>query len=120
LSVCFLLKDYLLSHPTTIKTKKGPLIHLETIWPIVFEMGELWTKSGQKEVEGGGDVWSCPALDNESIAFHKLPQWMVYSIIEPMEKLLGATVEGTEQLTSLPDYSNGKKITPFLLLLVLI
>jgi hypothetical protein len=36
---------------------------------------------------------------------------MVYSLIEPMEKLLGAVIEGTEQLTPLPDYSNGKFIS---------
>lgn len=100
--------DYLLSHPTTIKTKKGPLIHLETLWPIVFEMGELWTENGQS----GGDIWPCPALEGDTIVFHKLSQWMVYSLIEPMEKLLGAIFEGTEQLTPLSDYANGKSL-PF-------
>lgn len=103
--------DYLLSHPTTIKTKKGPLIHLETLWPIVFEMGELWTENGQS----GGDIWPCPALEGDTIVFHKLSQWMVYSLIEPMEKLLGAIFEGTEQLTPLSDYANGKSL-PFLVI----
>lgn len=114
--------DYLLSHPTTIKTKKGPLIHLETLWPIVFEIGEMWTIKQEKSKGGTvglGDVWPCPALGegDQLVAFHKLSQWLVYSLIEPMEKLLGAIIEGTEQLTPLPDYSNGKHTTlsPFLL-----
>ncbi|GAA5801190.1 hypothetical protein HPULCUR_006633 [Helicostylum pulchrum] len=105
------MMDYLLSHPTTIKTRKGPLIHLETLWPVVYEIGELWTVS-QEKTRGGtlglGDVWPCPSLgDNQFVPFHKLSQWLVYSLIEPMEKLMGAIIEGTEQLTPLPDYSNG-------------
>lgn len=106
--------DYLLSHPTTIKTKKGPLIRLETLWPIVVEIGEVWTVCQEDEHKGGterlGDVWPCFALDSkgdELVAFHRLSQWMVYSLIEPMERLLGAIFEGTEQLTPLPDYANG-------------
>lgn len=112
LTCCYL--DYLLSHPTTIKTKKGPLIQLETLWPIVVEIGEMWTVQDDEKCRGGtaglGDVWSCPSLGegNQLVAFHKLSQWMVYSLIEPMERLLGAVIEGTEQLTPLPDYSNGK------------
>ena len=86
---------------------------METFWPIIMEMGELWTVQQEREYRGGsaglGDVWLCPALgDNQFVAFHKLSQWMVYSLIEPMEKLLGATIEGKDQLTPLPDYSNGK------------
>ncbi|KAI8092103.1 hypothetical protein BDF21DRAFT_377193 [Thamnidium elegans] len=105
------MMDYLLSHPTTIKTRKGPLIHLETLWPVVYEIGELWTVS-QEKTRGGtlglGDVWPCPSLgENQFVPFHKLSQWLVYSLIEPMEKLMGAIIEGTEQLTPLPDYSNG-------------
>lgn len=115
-NVCLLLfLDYLLSHPTTIKTRKGPLIHLETLWPVVYEIGELWTVS-QEKTRGGtlglGDVWPCPSLgDNQFVPFHKLSQWLVYSLIEPMEKLMGAIIEGTEQLTPLPDYSNGKSFS---------
>ncbi|CAO0790541.1 unnamed protein product [Mucor circinelloides] len=107
------MMDYLLCHPTTIKTKKGPLIHLETLWPVILEIGEIWTVQDANNCKGGtfqlGDVWPCAALGEEDqmVPFHKLSQWMVYSLIEPMEKLLGAVIEGTEQLTPLPDYSNG-------------
>lgn len=120
----FVFLDYLLSHPTTIKTKKGPLIHLETLWPVVLEIGEMWTIQQEKSKGGTvglGDVWECPALaggGDQFVAFHKLSQWLVYSLIEPMEKLLGAIIEGTEQLTPLPDYSNGKSFPPFFFLYV--
>ncbi|GAN04965.1 conserved fungal protein [Mucor ambiguus] len=105
--------DYLLCHPTTIKTKKGPLIHLETLWPVILEIGEIWTVEDANNCKGGtfqlGDAWPCAALGDQDhmVPFHKLSQWMVYSLIEPMEKLLGAVIEGTEQLTPLPDYANG-------------
>ncbi|KAI7884090.1 DUF1688-domain-containing protein [Lichtheimia hyalospora FSU 10163] len=114
------LMDYLLTHPTTINTKKGPLMHLETLWPIVLEMGELWAASLDRSGKGGtpdlGDVWPCEAIRGSSnnntssdhyVSFHRLSQWLVYSLLEPMEKLLGATIEGTEQLTVLPEYRNG-------------
>ncbi|KAG2219711.1 hypothetical protein INT45_006043 [Circinella minor] len=123
------LMDYLLAHPTTINTKKGPLIHLETLWPIVQEMGEVWTMKSSSassitsndshSMKGAtrelGDVWPCKTLQTTTesneydhfVSFHRLSQWLVYSLIEPMEKLLGATIEGTEQLTVLPEYRNG-------------
>ncbi|KAI8637653.1 hypothetical protein BD408DRAFT_424190 [Parasitella parasitica] len=104
------LMDYLLEHPTTIKTKKGPLISIETLWPVVQEMGELWASEDNIcGISGLGDVWKCDAISNgdQLVSFHKLSQWLVYSIIEPMEKLLGATIEGTDLLTPLPDYCNG-------------
>lgn len=108
-----------MSHPTTINTKKGPLIHLETLWPIVQDMGELWA-AADESAKGGtselGDVWPCQSIRNTNVsnphdhfvAFHRLSQWLVYSLVEPMEKLLGATIEGTEQLTVLPEARNGK------------
>lgn len=102
--------DYLLNHPTTIKTKKGPLISIEAIWPVVQEMGEIWAAEDNiGGTQGLGDVWPCKAIggDDNLVSFHKLSQWLIYSIIEPMEKLLGATIEGTDLLTPLPDYCNG-------------
>ncbi|KAI9299440.1 hypothetical protein BJ944DRAFT_172382, partial [Cunninghamella echinulata] len=112
------LIDYLLSHSTTIKTKKGPLIHLETLWPVILEMGEFWASQDDKGgSQGLGDVWPCSVLNGQSspstnstehyVPFHKLTQWMIYSLIEPMEKLLGATIEGKDMLTPLPDYCHG-------------
>lgn len=102
--------DYLLGHSSTIKTKKGPLISIEIIWPVVQEMGEIWAaEDGIGGTPGLGDVWPCKAIagDDNFVSFHKLSQWLIYSIIEPMEKLLGATIEGTDLLTPLPDYCNG-------------
>ncbi|ORZ06643.1 hypothetical protein BCR42DRAFT_360969 [Absidia repens] len=112
------LIDYLLSHSSTIKTKKGPLIPLETIWPVALEMGEFWAAQDNKGGSHGlGDVWPCSVLDvhqsatvnstDHFVPFHKLTQWLIYSLIEPLERLLGATIEGKDMLTPLPDYCHG-------------
>ncbi|KAL1933761.1 hypothetical protein VTP01DRAFT_7851 [Rhizomucor pusillus] len=112
------LMDYLLKHPTTIQTKKGALIVLETLWPVVQSMGELYIAEradGKGGISGLGDTFPCGAIqysDNPQstdhyVPFHRLSQWLIYSLIEPMERLLGATIEGTELLTPLADVRNG-------------
>ncbi|KAI8148745.1 hypothetical protein BJV82DRAFT_505446 [Fennellomyces sp. T-0311] len=112
------LMDYLLEHKTTIKTKKGALILLETLWPVVQAMGELHVAdraNGKGGIPSLGDVYPSSAIQNANnpqstdhyVPFHKMSQWLVYSIIEPMERLLGATIEGTELLTPLPEFRNG-------------
>ncbi|KTD40295.1 URC4/urg3 family protein [Legionella parisiensis] len=58
-----------------------------------------------------GDVWQYNALKSneagsEYIPFHKLSQWLTYSLIEPLEQT-GITVTHLEELTGLPEYRNG-------------
>ena len=38
--------------------------------------------------------------------FHKLTQWLTYSLIEPLETA-GLAVEGLHELTALAEYRNG-------------
>ena len=38
--------------------------------------------------------------------FHKLSQWLTYSLLEPFE-WAGVTVTGLDALTGLPEYRNG-------------
>jgi hypothetical protein len=44
--------------------------------------------------------------------FHKLSQWLTYSLIEPLEEL-GLTVTGIDHLTGLPEYRNGGLFVDF-------
>ena len=58
-----------------------------------------------------GDVWRHPhaggaGLDAGWVPFHKLSQWLAYSLIEPFE-WAGVTVTGLDALTGLPEYRNG-------------
>src|SRR4029077_10054987 len=51
-----------------------------------------------------GDVWPHPAIG--LVPFHKLSQWMSYSLVEPIEGA-GFKVVELDQLTGLPEYRNG-------------
>ena len=58
-----------------------------------------------------GDAGRHPAVHTGDITqgivpFHKLSQWLAYSLIEPLE-LAGLNVERLDGLTALPEYRNG-------------
>ena len=38
---------------------------------------------------------------DESVAFHKLSQLLTYSLLEPMQKILGWEIKGTEVMTGM-------------------
>ena len=49
---------------------------------------------------------SGPGLTRGWMPFHKLSQWLTYSLLEPFE-WAGVTVTGLDALTGLPEYRNG-------------
>ena len=51
-----------------------------------------------------GDVWDHPVVG--AVPFHKLSQWMSYSLVEPLEGA-GLRVIELDALTGLPEYRNG-------------
>ena len=51
-----------------------------------------------------GDVWKHPVIG--MVPFHKLSQWMSYSLVEPIEGA-GLKVVALDELTGLPEYRNG-------------
>ncbi|HEX2887036.1 URC4/urg3 family protein [Vineibacter terrae] len=58
-----------------------------------------------------GDVWRHPAaaardLTDGLVPFHKLSQWLAYSLVEPLEEA-GIAVTDLDSLTGLPEYRNG-------------
>ena len=58
-----------------------------------------------------GDVWPHPWAGGSGttagwVPFHKLSQWLVYSLLEPFA-WAGVEVTGAEALTGLPEYRNG-------------
>ena len=58
-----------------------------------------------------GDVWPHPALPqtrpgSNLVPFHKLSQWLTYSLVEPLESA-GLTVTHLNALTGLAEYRNG-------------
>jgi hypothetical protein len=58
-----------------------------------------------------GDAWPHPAaggdgLDTGWVPFHKLSQWLAYSLLEPLQ-WAGVQVHEVDALTGLPEYRNG-------------
>jgi hypothetical protein len=58
-----------------------------------------------------GDCWRHEAVRGEGLSdgwvpFHKLSQWLTYSLLEPFA-WAGVQVRGAEALTALPEYRNG-------------
>ena len=74
-------------------------------------LGPIWP--GRLAIDGAvlGDVWRHPAaassdLTDRLVPFHKLSQWLAYSLVEPLEAA-GVTVTGLDDLTGLAEYRNG-------------
>jgi hypothetical protein len=76
------------------------------IWPeregAVPGCGDCWFHPLGVELEGHGNV----------VAFHKLSQWLTYSLIEPLQ-WAGFEVRGVDGLTGLPEYRNGGLLLDF-------
>jgi hypothetical protein len=77
------------------------LRHLGPIWPTRLALGGVPL----------GDCWQHPAMRTADATdrltpFHKLSQWLTYSLIEPMERA-GMTVTDIDGLTGLAEYRNG-------------
>jgi hypothetical protein len=61
-----------------------------------------------------GDCWRHPSAraadpgdpTDGYVPFHKLTQWLAYSLLEPLEEA-GLAVTGLDELTGLPEYRNG-------------
>ncbi|KAI9838441.1 MAG: hypothetical protein M1838_004607 [Thelocarpon superellum] len=108
--------DYLMNHPTTRMTSV-PIIPLPTMWNCLMDgLSPIWPES-RTQVAGVsiGDAWPCrsmpsspPAQAWETIVpFHKLTQWLTYSLMGPMTKLMKIRFFGADLLTGLPEYRNG-------------
>ncbi|MGI4776856.1 MAG: URC4/urg3 family protein [Janthinobacterium lividum] len=61
-----------------------------------FALGDCWRHSA---VHG-------PGLTDGWMPFHKLSQWLTYSLLEPFERA-GVKMRGLDALTGLPEYRNG-------------
>jgi len=91
---------------------KNQVLPCRAILAAVLEtLGSIWPG---RLTYGGvnlGDVWHHSALGAEGslkalVPFHKLSQWLTYSLIEPFE-VAGIKIVGVDQLTGLPEYRNG-------------
>ena len=93
------------------QTSEGVLPAGRTLLAVLESLGPIWP--GRLSVGGVnlGDVWrhsqiSGPGITAGLVPFHKLSQWLTYSLIEPIIAA-GITVTGVDELTGLAEYRNG-------------
>ncbi|MEZ5663002.1 MAG: URC4/urg3 family protein [Burkholderiaceae bacterium] len=78
---------------------------------LLESLSAIWPAQNTIAGEPLGDCWRHPAVQGEGLSagwmpFHKLSQWLTYSLLEPFE-WAGVAVTGLDALTGLPEYRNG-------------
>jgi hypothetical protein len=100
--------------------KDGTTLDIAVFWNILQTLLiPVWPQD--RTVINGqaiGDAWPLSTLEGQSTAiskdksrniqpFHKLTQWLAYSLMVPFQRILGLQWTGTDSLTALPEYRNG-------------
>ena len=86
---------------------KGNRIAAADILATLLEvLGPMWPGRLVKDGVPLGDCWPHPAAKGGLVPFHKLTQWLTYSLLEPLADA-GLEVTGLDALTGLPEYRNG-------------
>jgi Protein of unknown function (DUF1688) len=87
--------------PCTALAQKDLAIHLGTAGDI----------SSIARVRPSPETCTDPDIEQKKVEimvpFHKLTQWLAYSLIVPLQTYLEMTIEGLEDMTGLPEYRNG-------------
>ena len=74
-------------------------------------LGPIWLTGATLDGVPLGDTWRHPHAGGEGgsagwVPFHKLTQWLAYSLLEPFE-WAGIALTDRDALTALPEYRNG-------------
>lgn len=74
-------------------------------------LGSIWLTGSTLDGVPLGDAWRHPHAGGDGptagwVPFHKLSQWLSYSLFEPFE-WAGVTLTERDALTALPEYRNG-------------
>lgn len=78
---------------------------------LLDHLGPIWLTGSVLDGAPLGDVWRHPHAGGDGpsagwVPFHKLSQWLAYSLLEPLE-WAAVAVTDQDQLTALPEYRNG-------------
>ena len=102
--------DYILQH-CTVGSDGKQHVSIKILWQAIIEgLENIWpgVSSGPKK----GDCWVYSPLKVISVAasdmvpFHKLSQWLTYSLLEPIEQL-DIIFDDMHLMTGLAEYRNG-------------
>jgi hypothetical protein len=92
--------------------KHGPNLKATHVLDFVLRnWGEIWPSRLKLGGQSLGDVWSYSGLGTSGstqsfVPFHKLSQWLSYSLLVPMIET-GVKISGVDEMTGLPEYRNG-------------
>ena len=98
-------------------TRRG-VTAAEVLHHVLRALAPVWTSGSMVSGVRAGDVWphrwaGAGTGDGPEdptsrgwVPFHKLSQWLTYSLVEPLQ-WAGVSVDGLDALTGLPEYRNG-------------
>ncbi len=115
------LIDYLIKLST--ENDNNGEIDLNDLWDLLmYSLTRIWpegrTKLNNKSL---GDSWHIKVLKEDKkqeewediVTFHKLTQWLCYSLIVPIKKILNLKIKNESLQTGLPEYRNGGLLIDF-------
>lgn len=90
---------------------KGPVQAHDVLGLLLATLSGVWPAANAIADVPLGDCWRHNAVQGEGLTngwmpFHKLSQWLTYSLLEPL-MWSGIEVTGLDALTGLPEYRNG-------------
>jgi hypothetical protein len=93
------------------RARDGRLPAATVLETLLAALGAIWPSRLSLGGVALGDVWRhqavrTPDASDGLVPFHKLSQWLAYSLIEPLEEA-GIAVTALDALTGLPEYRNG-------------
>ena len=91
--------------------RRGDVAAGEILAVLLERFSGIWPQGLVLWGQSLGDVWPHPQAGGRGasagyVPFHKLSQWLAYSLFEPIERA-GASIVGQDALTGLPEYRNG-------------
>ncbi len=94
-----------------MKSKGHVVEAVDLLRAVLDGLGPIWPGRTTLNDINLGDVWSHSLLGTKDdfkslVPFHKLSQWMTYSLIGPIEEA-GVKVQNVHKMTGLPEYRNG-------------
>ena len=96
----------------TVRAASGDTVRAHDVLTLILTtMGGIWPSGNGIGDQTVGDCWRHDAVHGAGLTagwmpFHKLSQWLTYSLLEPLG-WSGVTVTDLDDLTGLPEYRNG-------------
>jgi hypothetical protein len=91
--------------------RPGPVTAHDILSHLLASLSGIWLTPNTIGDHPLGDCWRHPSITGSGLTrgwmpFHKLSQWLTYSLLEPFQ-WAGVYVQGVDALTGLPEYRNG-------------